>query len=136
MAPCGQEICVTQENALVDPFYAEGMVGDVVLEIGETKEDFEDLFVVSGIAVEFALRERVNGMRRIGEEPGEDFFVNQSCFDAPGAHLIRAFNHHFEEVIEADAVDRQGRKDFFSAAVNIAATRHRVSAFLAREGDG
>jgi len=109
-------------------------VGDVVLEIGEAKKDFEDFFVVSGIAIELALRERVNGMRRVGEKPGENFFVDQACFDASGAHLIRAFNHHFEEVVEADAIDRQGRENFFSAAVNIAATSHRVSAFLAREG--
>lgn len=81
-------------------------MGDVVLEIGEAKKDLEDFFVVSGIAIELALRERVNGMRRIGEKPGENFFVNQACFDAPGADLIRAFNHHFKEVIEADAVDR------------------------------
>ncbi|HEV2221386.1 MAG TPA: hypothetical protein VGR84_00120 [Candidatus Acidoferrales bacterium] len=120
----------------MDPFYAEGMVGDVVLKIGQTKKDFEDFFVVSGIAIELALGERVDGMRRIGEKPGEDFFVNETCFDASGAHLIRAFNHHFKEVIETDAVGRQGRKDLFSAAVNIAATSHRVSAFLAREGDG
>jgi hypothetical protein len=112
------------------------MMGDVVLQIGETKKDFEDFFVVSGIAIEFALCERVNGMWRVGEEPREDFFVDQACFDAPGAHLIRAFDYHFEEMIEADTIDRQGRENFFSAAVNIAATSHRVSAFLAREGDG
>jgi len=123
-----------EQVRLVDPFYTEGMVGDVVLEIGEAKKDFEDFFVVSGIAIELALRERVNGMRRVGEKPGENFFVDQACFDASGAHLIRAFNHHFEEVVEADAIDRQGRENFFSAAVNIAATSHRVSAFLAREG--
>jgi len=110
------------------------MVGDVVLEIGEAKKDFEDFFVVGGIAIELALCERVNGVWRIGEKPREDFFVDQACFNAPGAHLVRAFDHHFEEVIEADAIDRQSREDFFSAAVNIAPTSHRVSAFLAREG--
>src|SRR5579864_5995255 len=120
----------------MDPFYAEGMVGDVVLEIGEAKKDFEDFFVVCGIAIELALCERMNGIRRIGEKPGENFFVDQACFDASGAYLIRAFNHHLEEVVEADAIDRQGREDFFSAAVHIATTSHRISAFLAREGLG
>lgn len=109
---------------------------DVVLEIGETKKDFEDFFVVGGISIELALRERVDGVWRVGEEPGEDFFVDQACFNAPGAHLIRAFDYQFEEMIEANTIDRQGRKDFFSAAVHIAPTSHRVSAFPAREGDG
>lgn len=120
----------------MDPFYAEGMVGDVVLEIGEAKKDFEDFFVVSRIAIELALCERVNGVWRISEEPGEDFFVNETCFDASGAHLVRAFDYHFEEMIEADSIDRQGRQDLFSAAVNMATTSHRISAFPAREGDG
>jgi hypothetical protein len=111
-------------------------VGDVVLKIGEAKKDFEDFFVVSRIAIEFAPCQRVNGMWRIGEEPGEDFFVDQACFDASGAHLIRAFDYHFEEVIEADSIDRQGWENFFSAAIHLAMTSHRVSAFLAREGDG
>ncbi len=112
------------------------MVGDVVLQIGEAKKDFEDLFVVSGIAIELALCERVNGTWRVGEKPSEDFFIDQACFNAPSAHLIRAFNYHFEEMIEANTVDRQGRENLFSAAVHIATTSHRVSAFPAREGDG
>src|SRR6185437_833578 len=112
------------------------MVGDVVLQIGEAKKDFEDLFVVSGIAIELALCERVNGTWRVGEKPSEDFFIDQACFNAPGAHLIRAFNYHFEEMIEANTVDRQSRENLFSAAVHIATTSHRVSAFPAREGDG
>lgn len=111
-------------------------MGDVVLEIGEAQKDFEDFFVVRGIAIELALCQRVNGIWRIGEEPGEDFFVDQACFNAPSAHLIRAFDYHFEKVIEADAIDRQGRENLFSAAVHIATTSHRISAFLAREGDG
>jgi hypothetical protein len=118
----------------MDPFYAERMVRDVVLQIGETKKNFEHFFVVGRVAVELALRESVHGMWRIGEKPREDFFVNEARFDASCPHLIRAFNHHFEEMIEANAIDRQGRKNVFSAAVNIAATSHRVSAFLAREG--
>ena len=109
-------------------------MGDVVLEIGEAKKDFQDFFVVRGIAIELALCESVDGIRRVGEEPGEDFFVDQACFDASGAHLIRAFDYHFEEMIEANTVDRQGRENFFSAAVHIATTSHRVFAFLAREG--
>jgi len=110
------------------------MVRDVVLQIGETKKNFEDFFVVSRVAIELALRKSVDGMWRIGEKPGEDFFVNETCFDASCPHLIRAFNHHFEEMIEANTIDRQGWKNVFSAAVNIAATSHRVFAFLAREG--
>lgn len=110
-------------------------MGDVVLKIGEAKKDFEDFFIVSGIAIELALCERVNRVWRVGEEPGEDFFVDQACFDASGAHLVRAFDYHFEKVIEADAIDSQGRENFFSAAVHIATTSHRVSAFPAREGD-
>jgi len=110
------------------------MVRDVVLQIGETKKNFEDFFVVSRVAIELALRKSVDGMWRIGEKPGEDFFVNETCFDASCAYLIRAFNHHFEEMIEANTIDRQGWKNVFSAAVNIAATSHRVFAFLAREG--
>lgn len=136
MAPAAKEFVERKNARLVDPFYAEGMVGDVVLQIGEAKKDFEDLFVVSGIAIELALCERVNGTWRVGEEPGENFFVDQACFNAPGAHLIRAFNYHFEEMIEANTVDRQGRENLFSAAVHIATTSHRVSAFPAREGDG
>ena len=81
-------------------------MGDVVLEIGEAKKNFEDFFVVRRITIEFAACECVNRVRRIREEPGENLFVDQTGFDAPGAHLIGAFDYHFQEVIEADAVDR------------------------------
>ena len=101
-----REFVWRKKSRLVDPSYAEGMVGDVVLEIGEAKKDFKDFFIVGGITIELALRESVDGVWRVGEEPGEDFFVDQACFNAPGAHLIRALDYHFEEMIEADAVDR------------------------------
>ena len=81
-------------------------MGDVILEISEAKKDFEDFFVVSGITIEFAACECVNGVWRIREEPSENLFVNQAGFDAPCAHLIGAFDYHFQEVIEANAVDR------------------------------
>ncbi|MGH9830594.1 MAG: hypothetical protein ACREDR_45895, partial [Blastocatellia bacterium] len=97
-----------KNSRLVDPFYAEGVMGDVILEIGKAKKHFEDFFVIGGVAIEFALCQGVNRVWRIREKPCEDLFVDQAGFDAPGAHLIGAFDYHLEEVIEADAVNRQG----------------------------
>jgi hypothetical protein len=106
------------------------MMRDVILEIGKAEKHFENFFVFGGVAIESAICQGVNGVWRIREEPREYFFVDQTGFDAVRAHLIRAFDYHLEEVIEADAVDRQGRQNFVSTAVNMATPCHSRSCLL------
>src|SRR5487761_53436 len=102
------------------------MVRDVVLKIGEAQEQLEKFLVIVRIAVQFGFGKGMNRIRRISQQPCQRFFVHKLRFHAPCAHVIRAFGHHLDKMIEAHTLASQRRKDLLPAPINVATPSHRV----------
>lgn len=109
---------------LVNALDAQGMMGDVVVQIRKAQKQLEHFINVGGAVAGFARGKGVSGVGRVGEKPVKQILVDRLRFNALAANLFGALNHQLDEVIEANALSRERGQNAAATTVHVALFGH------------
>lgn len=104
-------------------------MSDVVPQVGEAEEEFENLLAVGGVGAACAIGKRLYGMGGVGEEPIERLFVHRLRLKAAETHLVGAANDKLDEMIEANTLRSKRRGDTPRATIRAAAPLRCIRCF-------
>jgi len=114
-------------------FHWHRMVRDVVLQIRQAQQQFQDLLIGRFVAHR---RKRPRCFARVSEQPIHHFLIRRFGCDATGAHVVGAFNYFFNEVIQAHSIRGQNWQNLGAASGHMAWAGHRGIPFAPGEGTG
>src|SRR3984885_14660374 len=107
------------------------MVGDVVIQICDAEEQFEDAALLREVVLRGDFRECVESDMGIGEQPVQGSAVNRIAAVAAVESEIGARERLIEKVIEAQRFGNECRRHllftFFDAAASGGSRRHETS---------
>jgi hypothetical protein len=90
---------------------ANGMMGDVFVEVGEAQKKLEHAIALRRIGFGGAFLEALHDSERIREQPFEALGVNRLAGATTLKGVVGALESLFEEMIEAKLLGREGTRD-------------------------